>query len=154
TNNRIGPEGARALAASPHLGGLRSLSLGRNRLADEGFKALAASSRLTALTALDVSEQDRQAAPTLRGLGALLASPLAAPLVRLGLSRNALGDEGARRLARSPGLARLEWLGVGEAKLSERGQRALLDSPHLAGLAAMRWMQEADWSSDTPLIRQ
>jgi uncharacterized protein (TIGR02996 family) len=153
-NNHVGPDGARALAASPHLGGLRSLSLGRNRLGDEGFKALATSSRLTALTALDVSEQQRKAAPTQRGLEALLASPLAGRLVRLDLSRNALGDEGARRLARAAGLSRLEWLGVGEAKLSERGQRALLDSPHLAGLAAMRWMQEGDWSSDTPLIRQ
>jgi hypothetical protein len=51
----IGPSGAFALAASPHLAGLRRLDLGGNPLGDEGARALASSPFLPAGLELDVS---------------------------------------------------------------------------------------------------
>ena len=41
--NEIGPDGAAALAGSPHLAGLQSLHLGRNRIGEAGAGALASS---------------------------------------------------------------------------------------------------------------
>ncbi|MFO0800598.1 MAG: hypothetical protein U0804_24280 [Gemmataceae bacterium] len=41
TGNRIGPDGARALAGSPYLGGLRELGLNGNAIGDDGAAALA-----------------------------------------------------------------------------------------------------------------
>ena len=62
-NCRLGPDGARALASSPHLRGLRALWLGlgqytRNKIGPEGCAALAAPDALPALDTLDLDFND------------------------------------------------------------------------------------------------
>jgi len=52
--NRIGDEGARALAQSPHLASLTLLDLAYNGIGDEGTRALAQSEHLASLTHLDL----------------------------------------------------------------------------------------------------
>jgi hypothetical protein len=50
--NKIGPEGARTLARSPHLATLSTLKLPGNQFGDEGARELAESPYLTALSSL------------------------------------------------------------------------------------------------------
>ncbi len=52
--NKIGDEGARALAGSPYLAALFSLNLCENEIGDEGARALAGSPHLAALSSLDL----------------------------------------------------------------------------------------------------
>jgi hypothetical protein len=52
TDERIGDEGARSLAESPHAGGLRELSLNGCDVGDEGARALAESPHLGRLREL------------------------------------------------------------------------------------------------------
>ena len=50
SENRIGAEGARALAASENLRGLKELDLSDNDIGDEGARALAASESLRSVS--------------------------------------------------------------------------------------------------------
>jgi uncharacterized protein (TIGR02996 family) len=102
----VGPltaEGARALAASPHLGRLRELRLGRNNVGDVGLRALAAAPRLDGLLLLNVMDNGI----TDRGALALAASPYLARLTTLWLQDNAITAAGAAALRASPHLRRL-----------------------------------------------
>jgi uncharacterized protein (TIGR02996 family) len=53
-NQRIGDEGAEALAASPHVGEVRYLNLRANRITQKGLEALCASPGLAKLTYVDL----------------------------------------------------------------------------------------------------
>jgi uncharacterized protein (TIGR02996 family) len=88
--------GAQLLAACPHLGGLRSLSLASHDLGEAGAGALAASPHLAGLKELDLSRNQVGAA----GAAALAASRHLTGLVRLNLAQNRL-DHDTTHLLRS-----------------------------------------------------
>ncbi len=105
----VGDEGAAALAASPHVGNLRTLLLRLNRIGDSGVAALAQSPHLGKLSVLSLAYN------AFRDLGAqaLAASPHLAHLRQLNLEGNRLGHHGLpglRAAARAnPGL----WIHLG-----------------------------------------
>jgi hypothetical protein len=115
----ITDQGAVALAAAPHLAGLRRLSLSNHRISDAGARALASSPHLAGLTWLDL--QQNVIGP--EGVQALIESPYLTRVAYLGLSDN-------------PGGPRFDWwsdqgmpLGMGSmddeaaAKLASRFDR-------------------------------
>jgi uncharacterized protein (TIGR02996 family) len=123
----------RALAASPYLAYLRSLSLDYNCICDGGAQALASSPHLANLRSLSLDHNyicDR-------GAQALAASPHLANLNALVLRRNKIGDGGARALASSPHLANLTSLDLSRNPVSNVGARAFVTSPHLANLTSL-----------------
>ena len=109
SGNGIGADGARALAA---LTGLTTLNLSGNNIGDGGARALAA---LTSLTALTLGSNNLGAGGA-RALAALTG------LTTLNLSHNNLGAEGARALAALTGLTSLDLSGNG---IGADGARAL-----------------------------
>jgi hypothetical protein len=149
----LGPHGLAALAASPHLAGLRELDLGQNPVLDGGLHALAASRTLTALTWLSL--YDAQVSDD--GVAALVGSPVVQHLRYLNLmGENDLTDATLYALAGSPWLGNLQTLSLGgrghsdpdfrlrdgtdpnegwPARFSPDGWRALCESPHLGRLA-------------------
>jgi uncharacterized protein (TIGR02996 family) len=107
---RTGPDtdGVRALAGSPVLGGLRSLSLAVNNLGHRAAAALAAAPHAANLRVLDLG-QNRVGAD---GAAALAASPHLRNLIQLDLAENLIEDAGADALAESPHLGGLLALDV------------------------------------------
>lgn len=105
-NAEIGDDGARALAASPHLGRLRSLELSDTAIGPTGVRALAATPGLGRLTSLQLLGFDCT-------------------------TGNHIGDEGARAIAESEHLARLTHLGLPNNSITEAGKRLLAESPNL-----------------------
>ncbi|MDF2705471.1 MAG: hypothetical protein K0R62_1123 [Nonomuraea muscovyensis] len=89
---RLGDAGLAALAASPHLGGLRRLHLQRNGVTAEGVRSL---HRFPELTELDLRYNDIGET----GAEALLAAPFAGSLTRLWLYDSDVGQDGVRKLA-------------------------------------------------------
>jgi uncharacterized protein (TIGR02996 family) len=159
-NDRIGPKGLAALAASPHLTSLRRLCLLGSQIGKGGVKSLAGSRTLAGLRSLDLCGN---------GLGpdeakVLAGAPHWAQLRHLSVSSNHIGALGARALLRSANLAGLWTLDLsdsnmtdatardaaaktplrelrrlivhhyGSQKLTEEGQRALAASPLLPHL--------------------
>ena len=117
----IGDVGARALAASPHLGGLTALDLGYNEVGDAGAQALAACPGLAGLTELDLSLNRIGDG----GARALASSPRLSRLGTLNLAGNSVGYAGARALVAAPHLACLTKLDLSLNRISPRGLRAL-----------------------------
>jgi uncharacterized protein (TIGR02996 family) len=149
----IGGAGARILAESPQVAGLRSLSLAGHSLGQPGAQALAGSRYLTNLEALDLTGCNlaRSAVtllaqspklPRLRRLvladnplgdsdvRALAASPYLKELRELDLSCNRITTEAAKALAGSPLLGRLRWLNLAQCDVGSYGLRLLHQSPH------------------------
>jgi uncharacterized protein (TIGR02996 family) len=124
-NPEIGDAGAEALAASPHLGQLTSLSLCRAGLSPWGVKALAGSPHLVSLTTLRVAG-NKMGDDCLRALGAF---PLLGRLRTLDVSNNPIGDEGVKSLARSRYLAGLRELDLSMTEVTDEGLRALAAAP-------------------------
>jgi uncharacterized protein (TIGR02996 family) len=124
--NRIGEDGARAVAAAP-LSSLEVLLLTSNRIGDAGVAALAASSFLPRLTRLDLS----WVAIGRAGVRALAAAKSPLALASLDLSHNSIGDEGLAALAGSAALANLRHLRLADAGVGPAGVVALTGSPHL-----------------------
>ncbi|MEV4250034.1 hypothetical protein AB0J63_42330 [Streptosporangium canum] len=97
----IADTGLAALAACPHLGGLRRLHLQRNRVTVEDVRSL---HRFTELTELDLRYNDLGEA----GAQELLAAPFAGSLTRLWPYDSDVGQDGVRKLAQAahlpPGL--------------------------------------------------
>jgi uncharacterized protein (TIGR02996 family) len=118
-------DGARELAASPHLGRLRALGLYRNDLGDAGLAALAGATWLRGLQALNVAENGLSVA----GVRALAESPLAECLKDLWLGRNDLGDEASAALASSPLWPRLHRLSLTRAGIGPAGAARLAAAP-------------------------
>jgi uncharacterized protein (TIGR02996 family) len=159
-DNRIGPEGARALADSPALGMLTELHLAGCSLEDEGLtrlvrtpavarldtlyladnhltawaaRAMADSSHLRSLTSLELSSNPIQP----EGTAALAQRPLQT----LYLADCRVEDEGAVALAGSAALQDLTQLDLSANHLSRRGLQALTQS---ATLRNLRWLNLAE----------
>jgi uncharacterized protein (TIGR02996 family) len=115
--NRIGPDGARRLAASPLLAQLTGINLFRNRVADDGVAALAGSSRAARVTAVDV--RGNGIGP--RGARRLTEANHLNQVERLQLGDNPIGDDGARELASGTSLKRLVRLDLQCADLGVPG---------------------------------
>ena len=128
--NRLGPSGTRALVESPHLAALEVLGLGLNGIGDYGAQALAAAAGLRMLRRLDLWGNGI----TADGARALARSPHLAGLTTFDLVNNPIGAAGARALADSPHLRALKVLDLAGADIGPAGGRALAESPHLGAL--------------------
>jgi uncharacterized protein (TIGR02996 family) len=154
-NNQIGSAGVVALSESAHLGALGRLDLSHNAVGTRGLTALLSSAGLAGLVQLDL----RKAQLGPESLGTLRISPwqglrvlrlsdnalgpadaeaiadcrVLGKLEQLYLARNALGDEGARALARAA-LPSLETLGLESNGIGDRGASALAESETLSSL--------------------
>jgi Ran GTPase-activating protein (RanGAP) involved in mRNA processing and transport len=93
-SNAIGPDGVRALAASPYLKHAKSLDVSANHLGDDGVRALAASKHITALRRL-VLRQNRISDC---GATALANSRLMGRLAFLDISANSITRKGVDAL--------------------------------------------------------
>jgi uncharacterized protein (TIGR02996 family) len=133
-SGRIGDGGARTLAGSPHLAGLRSLDLSANNLTAAGAGFLAASPYLPRLHALNVTGNpfnptDNRAGDA--GAAAVASSPHFGGLRELRLAGNALGPPAIRALAESFYLKNLRILDLGANPLGPEGGRALAQARSL-----------------------
>ena len=123
--NEMGDEGAEALAASPHLAGLRELFLNRTNLGPLGMKALVSSPNLSQLRTLDVGNNHIGDG----GVQALAAFPHLANLTTLLLGTNGISDLSMAALVRSPHLFRLRNLDLSENDLTDAGALILAEAP-------------------------
>jgi hypothetical protein len=151
-----------ALAASPHLTNLRSLSLQGNPSAGDGFRALARSALFESLEELEVGMFPRPVAA--KAVPFLLASGRLRRLTRLRLAVGPAGPGCWEVLAanRPPGLTELHWnyvweppdltrspallsglvsLDVSNCLLRDDGLARLVSCPHLAGLRRLNLEQ-------------
>jgi uncharacterized protein (TIGR02996 family) len=154
-DSAVGNRAIQALVASPWRAMLRELDLSWHYFGDRGVEVLAAVPwpHLTSLGLASIGMGSR-------GVQTLANSPRLPALVRLDVSRNALGaagaalaastslehltalnlaetglgDAGAERLAASEQSARLRALDLSGNAIGEQGARALLASPHLEDL--------------------
>jgi uncharacterized protein (TIGR02996 family) len=148
--NKIGDEGAVALASSPHLAKLTSLDLNMNEIGDEGAVALASSRHLANLTTLGLYGNRIGA----EGAKALAGSSHLANLATLDLRGNDIGDEGTEALAGSPHPANLTWLNLGRNGIGDEGAKALAGSPHLAKLTSLELHDNEIGDEGTEALRQ
>ncbi|MEZ4248464.1 MAG: globin domain-containing protein [Polyangiales bacterium] len=145
SDDQLGDAGVAALLGSPHLGGLRALAIAQNEVTASGATLFA--SAPPQLESLDLSlnplgDAGAEAAAealrrlrieTLRVAGASLGANGVAALLRAGrllsldASQNAIGPDGALRLANAVGS--LEQLALAGCNLGPRGARALLGAP-------------------------
>jgi uncharacterized protein (TIGR02996 family) len=130
SRNRLGPEGARTLARSPHLTELTRLDLHWNELDDDSAEALADSPYLGRLTVLNLFLNHL----TGRGAAVLAQSPHLARLIHLDLQANRLGSRGAEALAHSSQLTQLARLNLENNRIGSTGANALAHSTFLNGL--------------------
>jgi uncharacterized protein (TIGR02996 family) len=122
--------GARLLAESPYLGGLKALHLYRNNIGDAGLEALASAPWFGGLRILTLNDNGLSEV----GVRALARIPQPLCLARLFLNSNPIGDQGTAALAESPTLAGLEALFLSHCGLTNAGLEALARSPHLKRL--------------------
>jgi len=127
----LGPKGVADLAKAKSLAALTTLNLGYNALGDKGASALADSPAMATLRELQIWNNG----VTARGLRPLAAA--APTLAVLSLARNAVFDAGAILLAGSARSASLVELDLEGNGLTEAGVRALAASPHLDGLTVL-----------------
>jgi Ran GTPase-activating protein (RanGAP) involved in mRNA processing and transport len=120
-DNKIGSEGARALAESAFLERVVEIDLSDNPLGKDGVKAIAGASWLTRLWQLDLSRTEMGDS----GLTALAESPGLAGIRRLILVDNRIGEKGALALARSPHAEHIRRLDLSRNHLGRVGSQAL-----------------------------
>ena len=120
----IGDEGCRSLAAASTFAGLTELALPNNALGPEGAIALASSPHLTRLENLDLAggsnTPNRIGTP---GALAFAASTNFRQLTSLNLLFNHIGDAGFAALVRSPNLPKLASLNVPGNNITDAGVR-------------------------------
>jgi uncharacterized protein (TIGR02996 family) len=134
TDNPIGPGGAEALAAWPHLARVTDLVLRQCRLGDDGVAALAASPHLAGVVYLELYSNDISAA----GARALAAASHLTHLRELDLGANKVRDAGAQALAEAAHLASLRKLSLWSSEIGDAGAAALARSPYLTELTELR----------------
>ncbi|HEY1817652.1 MAG TPA: TIGR02996 domain-containing protein [Kofleriaceae bacterium] len=128
----LGDHGAAALAASPHLRGVRRLGLASNRLTLAGVRAIANGAwRLEALE-LDFNPLESE------GLADALAGPALENLRELSLRGTWIPPTEAARLASSTTLANLIELDVENCALGAGGMAAFCDAFALPALRRLR----------------
>jgi hypothetical protein len=132
--NELGDSAFAALARSPYVAALARLDLSASAASDAGVAALAASPHAKRLRSLSLY-WTRGATPALaeRIGGARFAEQL----IDLDLGFCALGDEGARALARHAELRALEKLALEGNAIGEAGASALASSQVLRSLEAL-----------------
>jgi uncharacterized protein (TIGR02996 family) len=118
-NDRIGPKGMAALAASPHLASLRRLCLLGSQIGAKGARSLVGAVTLAGLRYLDLYGN---------GLGPdeakiLAGAPHWAGLRHLSVGGNQIGALGARTLLRSANLAGLWTLDLSESNMTDATAR-------------------------------
>ena len=142
-NNEIGPDGIAALAASPHLRGLRDLDLAggsnsANMIGPEGAAHLAESDNFRHLVSLNLVFNGILD----EGFIALAQSPRLPALQSLNVPCNGVTDDGIRALARSEGLPALNWLNVCGSPhgsgITADGTRELVASPRMSRLTGLK----------------
>jgi uncharacterized protein (TIGR02996 family) len=143
-NNRVGAEGARALAGSRSLARLRKLWLHNSWLGNAVVIALARSFHLSDLQCLDLARNDISD----DGVVALAGWPGLAGVTELDLSRNRVHERGALALAESPHLANLTTLRLDGDMIGDDAARALTALPRLerlyirgTGLSTKVWFE-------------
>jgi uncharacterized protein (TIGR02996 family) len=112
---------AAAVAGSPHLARLTTLSLGHTKLGPKGARALADSPHLRRLRELELSCAEVGD----EGVIALAGSPVLDTVVRLKLSTNDLTDRAANALIESPHLAHVRQLHLWYSTFSDARWKAL-----------------------------
>jgi uncharacterized protein (TIGR02996 family) len=134
-SSTITAAGMQALAASPHLGRLRRLTLYVTDIGPEGLRALLTSSHLVGLRELHLTHGNK----SLRGEGLSGLMDVDGPtrLTSLDLSASGLGDAAVRVLASSPWTASLTTLGLRNNGLDVESAQALAGSPHLRQLTTL-----------------
>jgi uncharacterized protein (TIGR02996 family) len=138
------PQGARALAASRHVTGLRALAIRGGPLGPKGVEALAVSARLAGLTSLDLYDTGCGDA----GARAVAESPHWRKLTELSLEASHVGDPGVEALAASPNMAGVRTLNLFCNELWDRGARALAASPYLGRLTQLRLSPAGDLNDE------
>lgn len=129
SNCDIGPAGAIALAANPHLGLLEDLRLSSDPIGCEGFAALVRSPYLSRLRVLVASNCNIGA----EGAKALAESDALPALETLILNGNAPQVAGTAAMAASEKLERLRWLSLSSCTLGKGAVQVLEASPYLVG---------------------
>jgi uncharacterized protein (TIGR02996 family) len=131
-NNEL--KAAQALAGSPYLSNLQSLSV--SRLGNEPAVLLAHSPHLTALTSLDLLDNALDNDDVLR----LLESPHLERLTNLALRGDVFNNKAVRALAACPRLANLKRLRLSSNdNISDGGLLAIASSPYLSNLTSLKW---------------
>ncbi len=128
-----GESGVVALAESPRVAKLQSLSLAGNELGDESFAAIAASPYLSGLGELSLAANS----PSPAGIAAIANGSQLAGLRRLDLGDTELGVDGAAALASSTGLGSLHELRLARAGTDDATLRALAGGPGLSQLRGL-----------------
>jgi len=136
----VDADGARAVAESPHLRRLESLSFGfqacgyaPNYIGPEGIRHLAWSMQLAGLRHLGLGMTRAGSA----GARALATSPHLDRLKLLDLGLNDLRDDGVAALAEWPCLAGVAWLNLSTNEVRSEGVAALARSPHATKLETL-----------------
>jgi uncharacterized protein (TIGR02996 family) len=151
----VGDEGAVALAASPQLGGVRTLLLRGSQLTAFGLRQFSESPHARGLRTLDVSNNAVADAGVVLAAGGGLTG-----LRSLGVRYNRIGDAGVAALARSSDFANLDTLDLSSNRVGPRGAAALAASRHLANLATLYLMynevgdEGAGALADSPYLRR
>ncbi len=117
--NRLGTDGAVALAGAQQLAGVRELGLRENRIGDKGVAAVASATHLRSLSSLDLDYNELGA----HGAEAIASAEHLGSLTSLNLSLNAIGDVGVQALAGAPHFSSLRHLGLARNHLSVAGCR-------------------------------
>jgi uncharacterized protein (TIGR02996 family) len=128
-----GPIGARALAASPFTNRLERLDLCGQGVDDGALQELAASRHLVNLTTLFLDDNKLSA----QSVEPLLASPHRTRLTALSLKGNNFGAAGVQALAGLPSLSRLTKLDLRDNHIDDAGAKALAVSPYLRNLTVL-----------------
>jgi hypothetical protein len=120
---QLGEHGARAVAG---LTGLRILAIDSQHVGDAGLTALVTGlPALRELSAKDCGVTDAACFVTASG----------APLARLDLGHNRLGDDGVRALVSAPRSAAVEHLSLASCAIGAPGVRAIVEAPSWRTLA-------------------
>jgi uncharacterized protein (TIGR02996 family) len=122
--NNLGTDEVRALAASPYIAQLRILNLAWNRFDSRAVEALADSPAVSGIWLLDLSVNDYGA----EGLGALARSPYFHALEMLRLEHSHIGPAGVEALCAANGMQQLRTLSLANNPIGTRGIRALIHS--------------------------
>jgi uncharacterized protein (TIGR02996 family) len=125
--NRIGISGAESLMASPHLGNLVVLKLGRNALGSAAVRAIGHAGYVRNLHILRLERNDLFD----DGLTYISESPALTRLQKLDMSRTRTGDAAVKKLAASKQVTRLRWLDLSHNLITDDGLAALARS-HVA----------------------
>jgi uncharacterized protein (TIGR02996 family) len=130
--HEVGPDGAAALAASPHLAYATTLDLTGNRVGDEGARALASSRHAAHLRSLDLTANVIDLAAL-----ELALSPFMGRLTSLRLGQNVIRDAGWTALYFALQGERLEVLDLSSNPIPDSGPRPVTDLPYRPRLAAL-----------------